>query len=380
MTAAAFAIAIGYGLIAPVLPRFAEKFSTTVSATTLVVSAFAMFRLLWAPAAGGLVQRLGERRIYITGVLCVAASSAATAFASSYWQLLIFRSLGGIGSVMFTVASTGLIVKLSPPAIRGRVSALYTATFLIGSIAGPILGGLLAEAGLQVPFLVYAASLVLAAVVVALLLPDTGRSAKGSELPAMGFKEALAVPAYRACLTTGFSNGWTNFGIRISLVPLFVSSAVSADPKAGGIVLAAFALGNAVVLPFSSRFADTVGRRPLILVGAIGAGAFTAAFGLSNGMPIMLGLSVVAGLATGLLGPGQQAALADIVGSGRSAGPVLAAFQMSQDIGSIVGPLLAAQIADLFGFSWAFIVSGLVLVVSTLPWFGVKDTLAAKKS
>lgn len=136
LVGAAFAVAVGYGLIAPILPLFAQQMSASVTATTIVVSAFAAFRLLWATPAGSLVQRFGEQGTYMAGVLIVAASSAATAFAANYWQLLIFRSLGGIGSVMFTVAAVGMLVKLAPPTMRGRVSALYGASFLVGNIMG----------------------------------------------------------------------------------------------------------------------------------------------------------------------------------------------------------------------------------------------------
>ena len=55
-----------------------------------------------APAGGALIQRLGEQTVYLTGLLVVAASSLATAFAQSYVQLLVLRGLGGIGSTMFT--------------------------------------------------------------------------------------------------------------------------------------------------------------------------------------------------------------------------------------------------------------------------------------
>jgi MFS transporter, ACDE family, multidrug resistance protein len=81
----AFVIAIGFGLIAPVLPAYARSFDVGVAAASVVVSVFAFFRLVFAPAGGALVSRLGERPVYLTGLLVVAASSLATAFAQSYW-------------------------------------------------------------------------------------------------------------------------------------------------------------------------------------------------------------------------------------------------------------------------------------------------------
>ena len=145
LIAAAFVIAIGFGLITPVLPSFARSFDVGVTASSIIVSAFAFFRLIFAPAGGRLIAKFGERPIYITGLLIVAISTGATAFAQSYWQVLLFRSLGGIGSTMFTVSAVALIVRLAPPTIRGRVSSAYGSAFLLGGIGGPVLGGLFAE-------------------------------------------------------------------------------------------------------------------------------------------------------------------------------------------------------------------------------------------
>src|SRR4029453_17411277 len=99
----------------------------------------------------------------------------------------------GAGSVMFPVASMALGVRLAPPESRGRVSGAYASAFLIGNVCGPIVGGLLAGFGLRIPFLAYAAALVLAALVVQTQLSHVpGKSRKdGGPGQAMGLGEAL---------------------------------------------------------------------------------------------------------------------------------------------------------------------------------------------
>ncbi|MEZ5086796.1 MAG: MFS transporter [Tessaracoccus sp.] len=378
LVGAAFAVAVGYGLIAPILPLFAQQMSASVTATTIVVSAFAAFRLLWATPAGSLVQRFGEQGTYMAGVLIVAASSAATAFAANYWQLLIFRSLGGIGSVMFTVAAVGMLVKLAPPTMRGRVSALYGASFLVGNITGPLIGGLLGGFGHQVPFLVYAAFLVVAASLVGWLMPRgrlLGAAGDGVQ-PPMTLAEAFRDNAYRSALATMFANGWANFGVRVSVLPLFVAFALSDEPWVAGTALAAFAVGNAATLPFSSRYADRHGRRPLILMGSLVAGGFTAILGFGGQLWWVLLLCLIAGVGVGMLNPATQASLADVIGSERSAGRVIAVSQMVADIGAIIGPVLAGLMVDGWGYDWAFLLTGAVLLVSAVPWLFTADTLA----
>ncbi len=376
MLVAAFLIAIGFGLVAPVLPQFATTFDVGATAAAVIVSIFAFMRLIFAPAGGALIVRFGERPVYVAGLLIVAASTAASAFAQDYWQLLIFRGLGGAGSVMFTVASMALVVRLAPPESRGRVSGAYASAFLIGNVCGPIVGGLLAGFGLRVPFLVYAAALVLAAVVVQTQLshvPAASRDAAATA-PAMELREALRDSAYRAGLFSSFANGWATFGVRMATVPLFAVAALGAGPGSAGWALAVFAAGNAAALTFSGRLADTLGRKPLMVAGLLVTGTATAAIGFTHELPWFLLASAVAGIGSGLLGPAQQAAIADVIGNKRSGGRVLAVFQMTADSGAIIGPVVAGLLADQLGYSWAFGATGGVLIAAALIWLSARET------
>ncbi len=370
LVVAAFAIAIGFGLVSPVLPQFAASFGVGATAASIIVSAFALTRLVLAPSAGGLVNRIGERPVYVIGVLTVAVFTGACAFAGSYWQLLLFRGLAGLGSTMFTISSSGLIVRLAPPEARGRVSGLYASSFLLGSIAGPLVGGLLAGFGLRVPFLVYAGTLVVAASIVGILLGRGPDSVPRTALPPLRLAEALELPSYRAALVSNFANGWATLGIRMALVPLFAAQALQAAPAAAGLALALFALGTAAALTFSGRLADTWGRRPLALSGLATAAAATGVMGLSPNDALLFVLSAVAGFGSGLLSPALQATVADTIGRERSGGAPLAVFQMVSDVGSIVGPLLAGILADRVGYVWAFGASGFCLLVAMPVWAG----------
>lgn len=377
LVASAFVIALGFGLITPVLPQFAQSFGVGATASAIVVSVFAFFRLLFAPAGGGLIGRLGERPVYLTGLLIVAASTAATAFAQSYWQLLVFRGLGGIGSVMFTVSATALVVRLAPPSIRGRVSSAYGSAFLIGGIGGPAVGGALGGFGLRVPFLAYAVALLIAAALVAIFI--SGHSLRPAPdapvLPVMTAREGLQDGAYRAGLVSGFANGWANFGVRNAILPLFVAANIGKEPWLAGAVLAIYAAANAVGMNVAGRLSDRLGRRPFIIGGLAVAGAATVATGLATNLPVLVAFTVIAGLGSGALNPAQQASIADIIGRDRNGGPALAAFQMSADAGAIVGPVIAGALVDSGSYALAFGVTGLLSLVATIPWARARETL-----
>ncbi|MFM9430100.1 MFS transporter [Arthrobacter sp. MP_2.3] len=376
MLVAAFLIALGFGLVAPVLPQFATTFDVGATAAAVIVSIFAFMRLVFAPAGGALIVRLGERPVYVAGLLIVAASTAACAFAQDYWQLLIFRGLGGAGSVMFTVASMALVVRLAPPESRGRVSGAYASAFLIGNVCGPVVGGLLAGFGLRVPFLVYAGALILAALVVQTQLSHVpaGSRPDGGTAPAMELRTALQDSAYRAGLFSSFANGWATFGVRMATVPLFAVAALNAGPESAGWALAMFAAANAVALTFSGKLADSLGRKPMMISGLLVTGTATALIGFTHELPWFLAATAAAGIGSGLLGPAQQAAMADVIGNERSGGRVLAIFQMSSDSGAIVGPVLAGLLADRLGYGWAFGVTGGILIAAAAGWLLARET------
>ncbi|WP_131103358.1 MFS transporter [Ornithinimicrobium sufpigmenti] len=384
LVGAAFVIAIGFGIVSPVLPAYARSFDVGVTAASVIVSAFAFFRLVFAPAGGALVERLGERPVYLSGLIIVALSSLASAFAQSYWQLLAFRGLGGIGSTMFTISAMALLVRLAPPSGRGRVSSAYGSAFLIGGMAGPLLGGLVAQWGMRAPFILYAVLLLVAAAVVAVGLGGARLrpAPDAANRPVMTLAEAWEHRAYRAVLVSAVANGWSNFGVRNALLPL-LAAAVLDEPWVAGVVLAVGAVGTAATLQFSGRLSDRVGRRPPILVGLVVLGISMGAMGVvtsdrvpdSASLGLLLALSLVSGVGAGLVNPSQQATVADIIGHERSGGRVLSTFQMAQDVGAIVGPILVGVVADTLGFGAAFATTGVVCLLATLPWLRAPEPL-----
>lgn len=369
-------VALGYGVVAPVLPQYARHFGVSISAATFVITAFAVMRLVGAPPAGLLVQRLGERRVYISGLLIVAVSTAACAFAETYWQLLVFRSLGGIGSAMFTVSSLGLMIRISPADARGRVAGLFSSGFMFGSVGGPILGSLTAGFGLSAPFLIYGAALLVAATVVFVSLrnsPVVGRSDDDVEA-AVPFRKVMRHRAYQAALFSNFATGWASFGLRIALVPLFVVEVLGRGPGAAGLALTAFAVGNISVVIPSGYLSDRLGRRKLLIFGLTLAAVSTALVGYTTSLPVFLVAAYIAGAATGIFVSPQQAAVADVVGNKSRGGTAVATFQMMADFGSIGGSLLVGLIAQYTSFGWAFLISGVILGVAAIGWVFAPET------
>ena len=259
--------------------------------------------------------------------------------------------------------------------ILGRVSGVYSSSFVLGGICGPLLGGALVGFGLKVPFIVYSAALVIATLVVGIALRGSslaGRVEESGE-PGTTVREALADSAYRAALFTAVVFGWV-YSMRVSLLPLFFAAVLDQPAAIAGYALAAYAAGDVLAMFPAGRASDRYGRRPFIVTGLLVIAVGTVALGLTDSVLIAFLVTVVAGIGTGLVAPTLQATLADVVqGKGRSGG-ALSAYQMAQDAGTITGPLLAGAIAQYLGFFWAFAVTGALCVVAAIAWMMARET------
>lgn len=368
-------IALGYGVVAPVLPQYARHFGVSISAATFVITAFSLMRLVGAPASGLMIQKLGERRVYLTGLLIVAVSTGACAFAQTYEQLLLFRSLGGIGSAMFTVSSLGLMIRISPPDIRGRVAGMFSSAFLVGSVCGPVLGSLTVGLGLAAPFAIYGVALLVAAAVVYLSLRHSSLAPSEQHAePPVTLGMVWRNRAYRSALFSNFATGWSVFGLRIALVPLFVTEVLREGPRVAGLVLATLAIGNVAATIPSGYLSDRTGRRTLVIVGLAASGVATIVVGLASSLALFLAAAVVAGAAAGIFAAPQQAAVADIVGNRSRSGTAVSTYQMMADVGAIVGSLAVGVIAQQLTFGWAFVISGVILLIAALFWVFAPET------
>lgn len=366
LSAVAFAVAVGFGIVAPAIPVFAREFGVGRTAAGAVISVFALLRFVSALACGRLVDRFGERAVLAAGLGVVAVSSALAGLARTYWQLLVLRGVGGVGSAMFTVAAMSLLLRVVSADRRGRASGVFQGGFLVGGIAGPALGGLLAGASLRLPFFVYAGTLGVAGTIAVAALararlrePGTGPDPAGTERTSLG--AALRDPSYRAALVTNVGTGWALFGVRSSLIPLFVVEGLRRGPVWTGVGFVLGSAAQAALLLPAGRFTDGRGRRPAMVLGSALATGSMVLLAVSPTIPAYVLAMVLFGVGSAFLGVAPAAVVGDTV-RGRG-GSVVAVFQMAADLGAIIGPLAAGYLADSvsFGAAWASVAAVLAL-------------------
>ncbi|HVU60764.1 MAG TPA: MFS transporter [Mycobacteriales bacterium] len=365
LVAVAFFVALGFGIVAPALPVFARNFGVGKAAAGAVISVFAVMRIAFSLPAGKLVDRYGERLVMATGIGIVAVSSVLAGIAQNYGELIALRGIGGVGSAMFSISALGLLVRMTAPAQRGRAMGFWQGGFLLGGITGPVLGGVIDGVSIRLPFFIYAGTLSAAGAVGLIQLRATPLAdrAHAGKAAATKLTDALRNRAYRAALAANFADSWGAIGVRSALVPLFVGDVLHRKPIWTGVgFLVVSAVNGATLIP-AGRFADNVGRKPLLVGGCIGSGVGIAILAVAQDLPgYLIGLAVL-GLGSGLLDVAPGAIVGDLV-EGR-AGPVFAAYTMSSDIGTVVGPVAAGAIADI-SYGAAFLSTSGILGVAAV--------------
>src|SRR4051794_38836099 len=272
LSAVAFSVAVGFGLVAPVITRFAKSFGVGKAAAGGVLSVFALMRLVSALGCGRLVNRIGERLVLALGIGIVGVSSALAGLSQSYVQLLVLRGAGGVGSAMFTVAAMSIVLRSTTPAQRGRAVGLFSGAFLLGGIGGPALGSTVAHIGFRAPFFIYAGTLLVAGSIGLALLPRTPLAdppAVPGAAAGTTLAEAFRLRAYRAAPAANLADSWAALGVRSALIPLFVWEVLHLPDAWTYIGFFVVAGVNAAVLYPAGRWADERGRRPVLLAGLL---------------------------------------------------------------------------------------------------------------
>ena len=368
LSVVAFFVALGYGMIIPAIPLFAKTFEVNNAQIGAIISAFALARFAMGLPAGKLIDLFGERRVQTAGLLIVAISTFASGLANSYWQLLTYRALGGIGSVMFSVSASSLLMRSVDDSIRGRAQSTFNGGFLIGGIAGPAVGGILSVISLRVPFFAYAFTLVCAAFVTSFFLAENrlGKSITNKQDPSdrILLRDALKSYPYIAAMAISFLSNWVLFGLRNSILPLFAKESLGASNTTLGLGFTIAAVVQGIALVYVGKLSDFRGRKFALMLGSFTLLSGVATIIISSHWWYYFLAMVFFGIGGAFEGTAASAVVGDLFGG--KGGRVIALFQMAGDFGNIVSPVLLGWLVDAHSYLPAFIATAAVFSLTLL--------------
>ncbi len=347
---------LGLGIIAPILPLYAQSFAASATQIGLVFTAFSVSRALLAPFIGRLSDRIGRRPLILGGLVIYAAVSVLYASADALWMLGVFRFVQGIGSVMVTPIAQAYVGDLTPKGREGRTLNAFYASQFIGMAIGPLLGGTIGGGwSYASAFYTMGALSVLALVLVYFTVPvdriaKQRRHVQPIAIPPL--RQVLSSDAVKAMLAYFVTRGFWRQSFN-AFYPLYAVVAFSADEGSVGLILSTYMLAEGVLqIPFGF-LADRFPRVRQIVVGSVFAPLVLLAVPYVDSTWGVALLTFAMGAFSAL---GRSSLVAIRTELGRSHGmATLAGLQGSAfALGQAVGPTVSGAVVDLVGLTAVF--------------------------
>ena len=271
---------VGFGIIIPLLPFYAETFGASPVVIGLLFAAFSLAQLVAAPVLGALSDRFGRRPILIFSLVGTVISFAMLAVAQSLTMLFAARVIDGLSGGNITIARA-YIADVTEPGERAKAFGFLGAAFGLGFIVGPGLAGLFAHISYTAPIWAAAAVTLLATAMAWLWLPETvHRGNAVSVSPWRALPEVLSRAHLRPLLIADFMY-WCTFAVCTTTFALFASRRFGFDVVRTGYVLAAFGLlGVIVQAGLVSVVVRAIGVKRTLLTGLVIRGGRLGSRGL----------------------------------------------------------------------------------------------------
>jgi DHA1 family tetracycline resistance protein-like MFS transporter len=360
---------IGFGIIIPLLPFYAETFGASPIVIGLLFAVFSLCQLIAAPALGDLSDRWGRRPILIFSLLGTVVSFVMLAMAHSIAMLFLARIVDGLSGGNISTARA-YVADVTEPKDRARAYGLIGAAFGLGFIMGPALSGMLAQVSYTAPIWAAAALTLVAALMAWFWLPETvHRANAGAGNPLSYLPALLQRPAIRRVLTVDFIY-WFAFSIFQTTFALFAARRFGFNASRTGYFMAGFGVLGAVIQGgFIRPIVKRTGDKPMFIAGVLFSivGLVAAAAAHS----VMLFALALVPLAFGMgFGHPTVSSLVSRAGRGDEQGRVQGAASAVESLGRTFGPVWGNASLQRYGEAMPFLSGAAFLVLAAIAVLG----------
>ena len=360
---------LGFGIIIPLLPFYAEHFGASALAVGLLSTSFSVAQFLFAPFWGRLSDRIGRRPVILIGLAGSAASYALFAMAESLAMLFVARTMSGIAGANIATAQA-FIADVTPPEHRARGMGVLGAAFGLGFVFGPAAGGFLSRWGYAAPgWFASALSLVAFLLALAALPESLPREARtGGRRPSrlQSFRLAMERPHLPLVLAVYFLV-ITAFSSFESMFALYGAWRFGLTAASIGYVFAFVGIVLATVQGLLvGRVVRRTGERRLVPAAILVLAGGLALVPLSGSVGALTLACGVIAVGMGFNGPSIMSVISQLADP-RWQGGTLGISQALGSLARIVGPAWGGWVFDRFGPSVPFLTAaGLMLVAGGL--------------
>ena len=364
-----FSAMLGVGIIAPLLPLYAENLGASGIWIGIIFAAFSISRSVFMPVFGRLSDRNGRKLFLSIGLFCFSITSLGYVWANSVQELTLVRLIQGAAGGMVVPITQAYVGDVSPEGEEGKWMGYFNAAFFTGFGFGPLMGGVLTEHfGMTIAFLSMGSLNFLAFLVVTLWLPEikpqkVAQNSRASLLKPLTSNIVRGLFSFRIAFSIGR-------GIFASFLPIFAATSAGLGPTHIGILVMVVVLFMSLLQAFTGTIADKLNKRSLVILGSLTNVVFLILIPTATNFEHLLALCALGGIGGALSMP---AASALNVEEGRKfgMGSTLGVFAMAFSIGMAIGPLLGGFMADTVNLNSAFYLGAVAGLIGTvlLVWF-----------
>jgi len=347
-----FSSMLGVGIIAPLLPLYADSMGATGIWLGIIFAGFSISRAIVLPFIGRLSDRSGRKLFICTGLFIYAVISLGYIWADTISQLTLVRLVHGAAAGMIIPVAQAYVGDISPEGEEGKWMGFFQTAFLAGFGFGPLMGGVLTEHfGMSTAFYTMGGLNLLAFLAATLFLPEI-RQRKMVTNPRLSLRK-MGI--------SGMVQGLFSFRLSFALgrgafscfLPIFAALYIGLSPSFIGILLASNILLMAVLQVYSGSIADRFNRRALVILGSLVNLTYLVLIPLAGNFWQLLGLSILGGLGGAISLPAASALMVD-EGRKFGMGSTIAIITMAMSIGMAAGPLLGGVVADFVNINSVF--------------------------
>lgn len=363
-----FLVMVGFGIIIPIIPFYAEDLGASPFELGLLMAIYSFMQLLFAPIWGRISDRIGRKPVMMAGILGLSISFFLMALSTELWMLFAARFIGGVLSAANMPTAMAYVADITTEENRGKGMGVIGAATGLGFIFGPAIGGIFSKTNLTLPFYVAGILSLLTFFVVMIVLKESLPLRTGENNIVKRESFLQAVKGLNGMLY------FMQFFISLSLAGLEATFAYFVAKKAGlttldlGYIFMIMGLAQAFVQggllgTLSKKFGDGGVIQMGIWISAAGfslilltnsfltAAIYLTIFGVGNGL-IRPGVSSLL-TKTSAAGHGSTTGFLSSVDSfGRIAGPPIGGwlYSIGMDLPYIAGIILSIAAFFIFRF------------------------------
>lgn len=363
----AFVIAIGAGIIVPILPLYTDSLGATGIMLGIVFSSTPLTMALCSPFMGRLSDRLGKK-LLITSGLAVGSFIAITfVWATNSADLITIRLLQGISNAMVVPIVMAYMGELSPKGQEGSYMGVYSMMAFLGMAAGPLAGGVIADSwGMDSSFYAFGGSLGIVFILTLFLLPPQKGLKEPQPISKRPLKDILASDPLKGLFVFSFTLAIAQSGLMVFL-PLLAKGQQLTITEIG-LLASVFVLSAGILqVPFGI-VADRYNKVMLVMIGTLSVAVGLAYMTLVPGFLSLLCLAAIMGVASAVASP---AANAMVVEYSREIGMgvVMGSMRSFTSLGMIIGPIVAGIAMDLVNIDYAFYLCSMIFIIGACVFY-----------